>query len=139
MPGGRPTLYRKEFCKYLVKHLGAGHSYDTFPAFLYKEKLLGVIINQDTLYAWEKNNKEYSESKSLGRRLQKLFWEKLIIKACQDKYGKNRAQSLIIFTMKNMCGWRDTPLDLDQMSDRQLLELVEKAKEALERKNEQAE
>lgn len=98
MAGGRPTDYDPKYCAMLVAHMAGGLS---FPAFA------GAIgVNVDTLYAWEKAHKEFSEAKREGLAANLIFWEKLGMTGIAGKI-KNFSAPTYIFTMKNRHGWRD--------------------------------
>ena len=69
MPAGRPTKYKKAFCKELIKHMKQGLSYETFPAV--------IGVSTQTLYDWEKRHPEYLEAKRTAWVEYQLFWEKM--------------------------------------------------------------
>ncbi len=96
---GRPTKYRKEYCQMLIDHMGKqGLSYKSFAG------LIGV--NFDTLYAWEKKYKDFSESKAIGEAQNLVFWEKLGTAGAAGKLPGFNAACWNI-NMKNRHDWRE--------------------------------
>jgi len=110
---GRPSKYNKKYCAELIEHLGKGLSYKAFAG--------KIKVNLDTLYAWEKRHKAFSEAKKEGKQRELLFWETLYVRAAMghntviekrpdgSKFEKKLTpnSTLIIFAMKNKFGWRD--------------------------------
>jgi len=106
---GRPTKYRSEYCKMLIDHMTSGLSYQSFAAV--------VNVNIDTLYEWEKNNKDFSDAKRVGFTNNLHFWEKLGVLGAAGKVKGFNVTSWI-FNMKNRHGWRDrVSLDVDAKVD----------------------
>ena len=98
MAGGRPTKYKKEYCKMLVEHMKEGLSFRTFGA------VIGVC--EDTLHEWCKKHREFSESKKEGALYSELFWSKMGRSGAAGKINGFNATAWI-FNMKNRFGWRD--------------------------------
>ena len=69
MAGGRPTIYKQEFCDLLIDHMEKGYSYESFAG------LLGV--SKQTIYDWEKANPEFLDAKKRATEKSRLFWEKV--------------------------------------------------------------
>lgn len=151
-PGGRPTLYRPEFCELLITHMSEGRAFETFPALLKKE--CGVKVDRATLYNWAKAHPEFFDAKKHGQDLSAKYWEDLLInhvvnvtESGYDELGnkvtksKSMNASVWIFAMKNRFGWRDNvepntdgPDDNSSelspsMTKAQALELLHKKKE----------
>jgi DNA-binding XRE family transcriptional regulator len=114
MAGGRPTLYKEEFCDLLISHMEKGYSYESFAG------LLGV--SKQTIYDWEKANQEFLDSKKIGTEKSRLFWEKVGIENIvnidtmeKDESGsftavkKSLNSAVYIFNMKNRFKdeWKD--------------------------------
>lgn len=96
--GGRPELYKPEYCDMLIDHMSKGMSYESFAA--------NLRVARDTLYEWEKRHKEFFDSKMIGKELMLSYFEKMGINAMTGKIkGFNAAT--YIFTMKNKCNWRE--------------------------------
>ena len=97
---GRPTLYKKIYCKKLIEHMSQGFSYETFCAV--------AGVSKQTLYDWEKANSEFLDSKREAFALCQLFWEGLGIKyIANTKDSKKLNSSVWVFNMKNRFQWRD--------------------------------
>ncbi len=113
MAGGRPTIYKPEFCDLLIDHMEKGFSYESFAG------LIGV--SKQTIYDWEKANQEFLDSKKIGVEKSRLFWETQGIEGIytteifeQDENGSRSTKkalnsSVWIFNMKNRFKdeWRD--------------------------------
>lgn len=120
MPGGRPTLYRPEYCEALVAHMREGLSYESFAG--------KIGVSRETLYAWEKAHDEFRDAKTVGEAASLRWWEALgrdgargvgqemllkrrivspdgTVEEVWEASGFNA--SAWIFTMKNRFGWRD--------------------------------
>jgi hypothetical protein len=104
MPGGRPTLYKPEYCQKLVEHLAEGYLYESFAAL--------VDVHWDTLYDWEARHPEFLEAKKRGMTKALLYDEQLLKtgmlgrkKVINGKTGKevdiNIQPALMIFRLKN--------------------------------------
>jgi len=126
--GGRPTLYKPEYCEQLITHMAEGLSYESFAGI--------VGASEKTLYNWEnaKNetgeltHPEWLEAKERAFALCRVFWERagrnmmLGIKTVQKDakgveteldFSKGNA-TVWIFNMKNRFNWRDK---VDHTSD----------------------
>ena len=68
-PVGRPTLYKKKYCKELIKHMKQGLSYETFGA--------AIGVCKSAIYQWEAAHEEFAEAKRLAWQEYQLFWEKM--------------------------------------------------------------
>lgn len=96
---GQPTKYDPEFCELLLAHCDNGLSYESFSAV--------VGVHRDTLYAWERAHKEFSDTKKSARDLQR---RRLELIGMAQMTGAMKGSSINwIFAMKNMCGWMDNP------------------------------
>ena len=113
MAGGRPTIYKPEFCELLIDHMVKGYSYESFAG------LIGV--SKQTIYDWEKANSEFLDAKKIGVEKSRLFWETQGIEGIyttevftQDENGSTSTKkalnsSVWIFNMKNRFKdeWKD--------------------------------
>lgn len=95
---GRPSKYDPKYCKMLEDHLAEGLSYESF----------GVIADvcDDTLREWEKVHPEFSASKKIGRKKQRVFYEKLGITGAKGEI-ENFNSTAFVWMTKNMLDWRD--------------------------------
>lgn len=69
MPAGRPTKYKPAYCDLLLEHMRSGLSYTTFADV--------IDVNPDTLYQWEKDYPDFSETKKRAFIGCLHFWEKV--------------------------------------------------------------
>lgn len=107
--GGRPTLYKPEYCTLLVDHLSKGFSFESFAAI--------PSVNTDTLYEWAKQHEEFSDAKKQGWAKSLLFFEN---EALEVAAGNKKAFSttMLIFIMK--CRFRKIYNDIAEDTDREL-------------------
>lgn len=76
MSGGRPTKYKKEFCQTILKGDFVG---------LFNVQIANKLaITEETLYAWARINKEFSEALTRARQ------------NCIDKFLKIGAENVVI-------------------------------------------
>lgn len=119
---GQPTKYKPEYCDMLIKHMSKGFSYESFA---------GVVdVDRDTLYAWEKVQPQFSDSKKKAFAKCMLFWENKGILG-QD-FGKDFNAAVWCFNMKNRFGWKDkfeadiSTKDPSKMSKQEIIEELRK-------------
>ena len=94
MPAGRPSKYDPAYCEQAIEHLSEGYSITTLAA------KLGIGIS--TLYDWRKQFPEFAEALKQGEEQCKHWWEDQAREA-----AKSGNAAVIIFGLKNRCGWRD--------------------------------
>lgn len=96
MPGGRPTKYKKTYCKRLITWMSKGLSFESFAGEL------GVA--RSSIYEWEKNFEEFSDAKEIGSAKSQALWEKMGIAGASGKLPgfQNGAW---VFNMKNRFLW----------------------------------
>lgn len=101
---GRPTKYKKEFCKRLEEHMAQGFSFRSF----------GAIINvtEETLHQWKKKHPAFSESYKKATLGSLLYHEKLLkigMLGAKTKNidGKKINTALLIFTLKARFNYRE--------------------------------
>lgn len=99
-PFGRPTKYNPDFCDVVREVMAKGYS---------KEAVAGHLqISKDTLYAWEKEHKDFSDALKHGVELSRKFWEKIALDhITHTAKGKQLNSTVWIFNMKNRFGWSD--------------------------------
>lgn len=118
---GRPTKYDQKYCGELIKFFSVNATRvvedmrklsadgsnsgsiqrrvaNEMPTFAKFARKIGV--NQDTLHEWKKRYKEFSESYKQAKELQEEFLINIGLSGVTSA-------SFVIFTMKNVCGWRD--------------------------------
>lgn len=82
MGAGRPTKYKKKFCKMVYEWLSVGHS-----KFVVAGKL---GVDDDTFYAWIKKYPEFSDSVDRGVKKALEKWELILMaKASGSKVSVN--------------------------------------------------
>lgn len=96
--GGRPTMYKPEYCEKVIECMGKGLSVHAFAG--------EVGVSKDAVYAWRDKHSEFAEAIKIGRGKLHAFFEKMGLHAMAGKIPKFNA-STYIFTMKNKCGWTD--------------------------------
>lgn len=137
MAGGRPTLYKKEYCQMLIDHMAQGFSYTTFSA------VIDVCV--DTLNEWVKVYPEFSAAKKTAFHKCQLWWEKQGIQGLWGTSGGEEANTNInptmwIFNMKCRFpkDFRDVqhhafePKPLDGLTKKELIEETKRTIEFLE-------
>jgi hypothetical protein len=102
---GRPTKYKKEYCKMLVEHMSKGFSFESFAGL--------IEVHRDTLYEWCRVHKEFSDSKMIAAGKNQLFWETAGIEGMWQDSNKKFNSTAWIFNMKNRFGWSDKKEDED--------------------------
>lgn len=112
---GRPTAYRPECCQQLIDYFSVDPmdiikdaevdgkvKLERLPAkmpwFAGFARKIGVSV--ETLHEWRRVHVEFSEAYKIAKELQREFLVEIGLS------GKTSA-SFVIFTMKNVCGWRD--------------------------------
>jgi len=66
---GRPTPYDPSFCMHLIKHLASGLSFEAFAGC--------VSVSKSTLYAWVEAHEEFSDAKTIGQEMCRVYWEQV--------------------------------------------------------------
>ena len=98
---GEISLYKKIYCKKLIKHMAQGFSFSSFGA--------EVDCCAKTLHNWANEFPDFMDAKRIGKEKAKLFYEKLarmkmIGKKFKDKNGdiidpKRSDTAMIIFSL----------------------------------------
>lgn len=98
MAGGRPTLYKEDYCEQLIEHMTQGFSFESFAGFI------GVC--KDTLNEWAKVHEQFSAAKKIAFEKSRFAWEKIGIDIAKTNDGNSTS---FIFNMKNRFPeeWRD--------------------------------
>lgn len=102
MGAGRPTSYKPEYCELLEEHFREGRSYSTFASV--------VNVHRDTLYQWEKDHPEFSDTKKRCIAHSEYWWEAAGMKG-MFMGGKDNPFNATVWcmNMKNRFGWRSEP------------------------------
>lgn len=130
--GGRPTLYRPEYCEQLVDLMGQGYS------------LLACAgefgVGKRTLKDWEATHEEFAKAVAIGKSKLARWWEERGRKIAEEG-GGNGASTMVAFALKNLAkedwnaadkvehtGKDGAPLaignaDLSQLSQQTLMEI----------------
>lgn len=97
-PGGRPTLYRQEYCEAIVAHMAEGASATSFAA--------SVGVCRETISEWAATHSEFSVAVKKGKAACATWWEKTARGNAVSGAGN---ATLCIFGLKNMAPdeWRE--------------------------------
>ena len=102
---GRPTKYKKEYCRELEQHMNDGFSFESFGG------KLGVT--EKTLHNWKNKHKDFLQSYKRGRLKSMLHWEEM----GHDMVLAGQGNATVwIFNMKNRFGWKDKQ-EIEQSGD----------------------
>jgi len=91
MPGGRPTLYKEEYCEEIVKCLRSGLGFNSFAD--------SIDVCVDTLNEWAKVHPEFSAAKKRAKCGKAAAWERKSLLARDDP--KRPSDATLIFMLKN--------------------------------------
>lgn len=92
-PGGRPTSYRKEYCKEIVDYFSdPTNVYPTFED--YATRIRSTMT--ETVVSWTKKNPEFLTAYSIAKDMQK---NRLFRGALKEEYNQSFAKFLAINTM----------------------------------------
>jgi hypothetical protein len=97
-PGGRPTVYRPDFCAKVIKAGEAGKSYTQIAV------MLGVT--RETLYAWRDEKPEFSDALTRARQSAQAWWED-VGQAGLEKQGFQSSMWAKNMTCRFPDDWRD--------------------------------
>ena len=94
---GRPSKYRKKYCKEIIDYMSAGKSLTQFAA--------KIGVSKQSIYEWDKAHPEFSYALEIARTQCEGFWEQIL----QGKAtGKLKGDTpMLMFWMKNRFGWSD--------------------------------
>ena len=103
---GRPSKYKPEYCTDILEYFnvapyrmvkGVKVANDMRFISAYARH---IKVCEDTIYEWAKVHPKFSESL---KKVKKMQLEHLVTNGLLNLF----AQPFAIFTMKNICGWRD--------------------------------
>ena len=84
--GGRPTLYKSEYCKAIMEAMATGLSAEAAAA--------KVGISARSLFNWQQQHPEFLQAIQEGRQLSTLWWEERALDMAQGKPGNAMIVSL---------------------------------------------
>jgi len=96
MPGGRPTVYKPEYCDEMIEYARTGGFYNNFAG------RIGICVQ--TLYNWEKVHPEFLESKGIAKAACLHWWDE---RAREGLFDKSFNTTIWVFVKKNIDGWAD--------------------------------
>lgn len=131
---GRKTLYKQEYDKKLIDHMGRGFSFESFAG--------SIGVSKQTIYDWTEANPTFLDAKAIGFEKSRMFWERVGIGMASGKgSGSHGNATAFVFNMKNRFPkeWRDKvetgitdtdgndieKTDLSKLTDKELRELAE--------------
>lgn len=97
---GRPSKFKKRYCKDLIAHMEKGLSFESFAPT--------IGVGRSTIYEWADCQEEFADAKKIATEHCRLFWEKLGIGVASGKL-KNGSAGAWIYNMKCRFPkeWRD--------------------------------
>lgn len=130
-PGGRPTLYKPEYCEQLIHHMSQGLSFESFAG------VLGVT--RATVYNWAKENHEFLDAKNMGMEKCRLFYEKAGIAGMVGKI-KDFNTGVWFANMRNRFNWTnkqeiEVSGHIDHEHSHEVLALVNELKDVIQLPN----
>jgi transposase len=99
-PGGRPTVYKPEYCQKVIDFMSQGYSLEAFAG--------SIGHHKQTVYEWRNKHPEFGDAIMRAFESCRLYWEKIGMQGVysNDENAKFNATAWI-FNMKNRFGWRD--------------------------------
>lgn len=99
--GGRPTLYRREYCQRIVELMAEGRSLEGCAAL--------VGVHPDSLYEWQHRHPEFSDAVRAGRAAALAWWECRAIEMASGAPGNARIVILALMNRsRSASGWHNT-------------------------------
>ena len=99
--GGRPTLYRREYCQRIVELMAEGRSLEGCAAL--------VGVHPDSLYEWQHRHPEFSDAVRAGRAAALAWWERRAIEMASGAPGNARIVILALMNRsRSASGWHNT-------------------------------
>ncbi len=95
---GRPTKYKKKFCKKVVELMAEGRS---------KREVCAILgIHHDTLYEWAKRYNEFSDALKKGEQVCARWWNDLGRRIALGEV-KDANATVFVWMTKNILGYHD--------------------------------
>lgn len=97
---GRPTKYKREYCKALIEHMTDGASIASFAA--------SIDVGRSTINLWADHHPEFMEALKAGKAKCAAWWEERVREIAREGGATGQATA-VIFGLKNMASedWRD--------------------------------
>ena len=94
--GGRPTKYRREYCKAIVDYMSEGYSKTAFAGH--------ILVSRDVLLDWTNAHQEFREAVRIGEAARTRFLEYRLL---NTDVGPRVTAAML--ALKNACPaeWRD--------------------------------
>ena len=103
--GGRPTLYRREYCDHIVEAMATGLSAEAATA--------KIGISARSLFNWQRRHPEFLQAIQEGRQKCLLSWEERVIGIANSEPGNLQAVTLALKNRSRAAyGWH---LDAQRM------------------------
>ncbi len=98
--GGRPSLYRPEYCEMAIAHMSTGASITSFAG--------EIDVSRRTLTKWAHEHPDFAHAIEIGKAKLAAWWEKRA-RTIADGGGGPGAASMCQFAMKNLApeDWQD--------------------------------
>lgn len=119
-PGGRPSLYREEYCERVVKEMAQGVSLTGFAG--------KIGVDKQSIYEWMSVHSEFSHAVSRAKAARVLWWEEKLMRA---RYGAQASASIFALRNADPSEWRDIRQvqhdhshTIAQLTDEQLLAIA---------------
>lgn len=126
-PGGRPTLYKPEYCEMVVEKMAEGYTQVGFAG--------SIRVSEATIYNWANEHPEFFEALKIGKAVSAYYWETGAKRVAETGEGN---AAMHIFGLKNRVPgeWRDRQeitgagggpvqtVDLSGLSDSALREIL---------------
>ena len=96
MPAGRPTKYKKEYCRRIVDAMSQGKSVLQFCA--------EQGVSKSSVYLWAQQHNEFSDALSRGKELGEAYWEGELQKMM---YSREANAPLVKLYFANRFNWHD--------------------------------
>ena len=96
VPAGRPTKYKKEYCRRIVDAMSEGKSVLQFCA--------EQGVSKSSVYLWAQQHDEFSDALSRGKELGEAYWEGELQKMM---YSREANAPLVKLYFANRFNWHD--------------------------------
>ena len=93
---GRPSAYKPEYNDLALELLSSGGTI--------KQLARKIGVARSTLYEWEKENEQFSDTLKLGREFAEAYWEEEVQNMM---YNREINAPIVKLVMANRFGWTD--------------------------------